>query len=71
MKEGETVGLIDPNKLTVPLLYISSQPYTLEELNQLNSNLKIDNAYNFLNELKYNDQNQHALARLKDLETGK
>ena len=55
MKEGETVGLIDPNKLTVPLLYISSQPYTLEELNQLNSNLKIDNAYNFLNELKYND----------------
>ncbi|HWY19963.1 MAG TPA: hypothetical protein VNX26_02020 [Candidatus Acidoferrum sp.] len=55
IKEGESVGLIDPNKLTVPLLYISSQPYTLEELNQLNSNLKIDNAYNFLNELKYND----------------
>jgi pimeloyl-ACP methyl ester carboxylesterase len=55
MKEGEAVGLIDPNKVTVPLLYISSQPYTLEELNQLYSQLKIDNAYNFLNELKYND----------------
>ncbi len=55
MKEGESVGLIDANKLTAPLLYISSQPYTLEELNQLNSTLKIDNAYNFLNELKYND----------------
>ena len=55
MKEGETVGLVDANKLTVPLLYISSQPYTLEELNQLNSNLKIENSYNFLNELKYND----------------
>jgi dienelactone hydrolase len=55
MKEAETVGLIDANKFTVPLLYISSQPYTLEELNQLNSALKIDNAYNFLNQLKYND----------------
>jgi dienelactone hydrolase len=55
MKEGESVGLVDANKLTVPLLYISSQPYTLEELNQLNNTLKIDNAYNFLNELKYND----------------
>ena len=55
MKEGETAGLIDPNRLTVPLLYISSQPYTLEELNQLNSQLKIENSYNFLNELKYND----------------
>jgi tetratricopeptide (TPR) repeat protein len=55
MKEGETVGLIDANKLTVPLLYISSQAYTLEELNQLNNQLQIDNAYNFLNELKYND----------------
>jgi tetratricopeptide (TPR) repeat protein len=55
MKEGETIGLIDANKLTVPLLYISSQPYSLEELNQLNSNLKIENSYNFLNQLKYND----------------
>jgi tetratricopeptide (TPR) repeat protein len=55
MKEGEAVGLIDPNKLTVPLLYISSQAYTLEELNQLNNALKIENSYNFLNKLKYND----------------
>ena len=55
VKEGETVGLIDPNRMTVPLLYISSQPYTLEELNQLNNQLKIENSYNFLNELKYND----------------
>lgn len=51
IKEGETVGLVDPNKLTVPLLYLSSKPYTLEELNQL----KMDPTYDFLNELKYND----------------
>jgi len=55
MREAEAASLIDPNKFTVPLLYISSQPYTLEELNQLNSQLKIDNSYNFLNQLKYND----------------
>jgi len=55
IKEGEAVGLIDPNKLTVPLLYLSSQAYSLEALNQLNNQLKIDNSYNFLNELKYND----------------
>ncbi len=55
IREGETVGLIDADKLTAPLLYISSQPYNLEELNQLNNQLKIDNSYNFLNQLKYND----------------
>ncbi len=55
MKEGEALGLIAPNRLTVPLLYFSSQPYSLEELNQLYNQMKIENSYNFLNQLKYND----------------
>lgn len=52
MKEGVTVGLVSPNKLTVPLIYFSSKPYTIEELNQLKA---IDTSYSFLSELKYND----------------
>lgn len=55
MREGEALGLVDPNKLTTPLLYLSSKPYTLEELNALHNSINIDNSYNFLNELKYND----------------
>jgi tetratricopeptide (TPR) repeat protein len=52
MKEGVTTGLVDPNKLTVPLIYFSSQPYTIEQLDQFK---QLDTSYVFLNQLKYND----------------
>jgi dienelactone hydrolase len=52
MREGVTVGLVNPKKLTVPLIYFSSKPYTIEELNQLKA---IDTSYSFLSELRYND----------------
>ncbi len=50
-KQAEEVKLLDPNKLTAPLLYLSSKPYTMEELNQL----KWGTSYSFMNELRYND----------------
>jgi pimeloyl-ACP methyl ester carboxylesterase len=52
MKEGVTTGLVDPNQLTVPLIYLSSKPYTMEELHQFTA---LDTSYDFLDQLKYND----------------
>jgi tetratricopeptide (TPR) repeat protein len=53
MKEGVTYGLVDPNNLTVPLIYFSSKPYTLEELHQFTL---LDTSYDFFDTLKYNDR---------------
>ena len=52
MKEGVATGLVDPNKLTVPLIYLSSKPYRPEELHQFTA---LDTSYDFLDQLKYND----------------
>jgi tetratricopeptide (TPR) repeat protein len=51
VKKARDAKLINPNNLTAPLLYLSSKPYTMEELDRL----KFDVSYNFLNELRYND----------------
>lgn len=52
MKEGVSAGLVDPNSFTVPTIYFSSKPYTLEELHKFTG---IDMSYDFLDTLKYND----------------
>ena len=51
VKQWEDMRLLDPNRLTTPFLYLSSKPYTMEELNQL----KWTTSYSFMNELRYND----------------
>lgn len=51
IKQAEDVKLLDPKKFTTPFLYLSSKPYTMEELNQM----KWGTSYSFINELRYND----------------
>jgi dienelactone hydrolase len=45
------VNYVTPNRLTVPLLYLSQRSFTIEEL----SEFKIDVSTSFLNECKYSD----------------